>query len=357
MGQAPLFTIPAPTPANSRGPAWPLWAVYAVGVVGGAVILAAAIGASAAQVPAVAAVSALAFMAFAAACVWLLSRIPYFDPVRRETVVLAVLWGGVAAAGWALLGNVTVRDYTAANGDTSSWSLVAPFIEEPLKDLGVLLVLVLVTRQPRTALDGLVAGSFVGLGFETTENIVNSLTYALTSDDRWASLTSDVVHEVLRRSWTGHIVITGVAGFGIAYAMTQRQVRWRWGVGAGLVVLALAGHLLWNSHRFGIFYVLGQFGMLGLYLWLIRVGRAQESRLYVPYLAHAPALVDPALADSMHTAAARKAYRRAHAGTCSRRDQRAVARLAAAIGNGDAGAAHAAARQLPAAESTGIRPG
>jgi hypothetical protein len=43
-GQAPLFTIPPPTPANSRGPGWPLWVVYAVGVVGGAVVLHVAAG-------------------------------------------------------------------------------------------------------------------------------------------------------------------------------------------------------------------------------------------------------------------------------------------------------------------------
>ena len=75
------------------------------------------------------------------------------------------------------------------------------------------------------------------------------------------------------------IVLTGIAGFGIGYAMTfrQRPVTQRWTVAAALVLLALAGHVLWNSHSFGVFYVLGQFGILAVYLWLIRIGRAWEA--------------------------------------------------------------------------------
>ena len=102
----------------------------------------------------------------------------------------------------------------------------------------------------------------------------------------------------------------------------------RWAVAAGLVLLAFAGHLLWNSHRFGVFYVVGQFGVLGVYLWLIRIGRAQEARLYRPYLGYvAPSLVDPA-------------------SPMTRGRKRAVARLAAAIANGDAPRAHQCAQRL-----------
>ena len=146
------------------------------------------------------------------------------------------------------------------------------------------LFLLLAAVRPRTALCGLVAGSFVGLGFEVVENVVQSLSTAVTSSppghpSQWASLVTDVIHEVVRRSWTGHIVITGIAGFGIAYAMTavHRPVTRRVVVASALVGVAVAGHLLWNSHRFGVFYVLGQFGILVLYLCLIRVGRRQEA--------------------------------------------------------------------------------
>ena len=54
--------------------------------------------------------------------------------------------------------------------------------------------------------------------------------------DNLGSLAVDVTHEVLRNSWTGHIVLTGIAGFGIGYLLTTRigqrliagRSRWDW---------------------------------------------------------------------------------------------------------------------------------
>ena len=329
---SPLFALPPPASVPTRGPAWPLWAVYVASVVTGLTILAGSVGGSIAQTPAVAAASAALFGAFGAVCAWLLNKIHYFWPMRRSTKVLAVLWGAGAAIGFGLLGNMAIYEYLAEREDGPAWSVFAAFTEEPMKDLGIVVVLLLAATRPRTALDGLVVGSFVGLGFEMVENVVQSLNNALASGpDQWGSLALDVFHEVVRRSWTGHIVITGIAGFGIAYAMTARHraTVHRWAVGVALVLVGLTAHLLWNSHRFGVFYVLGQFGTLAFYLWLIRVGRAQEARLYSPYLSYAaPALVQTP------------------AGGMTRRHRRSRARLAGAIGNGDVGRAHAAADAL-----------
>ncbi|MCW1958238.1 MAG: PrsW family intramembrane metalloprotease [Mycobacterium sp.] len=251
---------------------------YAVAVLIGAAALVWALAASFGQAPRLAAGSIVLFGLFGAACTWLLNKIPYRIPVRRTTKLLAALWGATAAAGIALLANRAIYDHFDGRGE---WSLFTPFTEEPLKDLGIVVVLLLVPAQARTALVGLVVGSFVGLGFEVVEDVVQSMNNALASappgaPDNWGSLIVDVVHEVLRRSWTGHIVLSGIAGFGIAYAMTERPALRGWGVGAALVLLAFGGHLLWNSHRFGLFYVLGQFGVLAAYLWLIRIGRSRE---------------------------------------------------------------------------------
>lgn len=334
--QSPPFALPPSAVEQTRGPAWPLWAVYLASVLTGLVILVGSAGSSVAQLPALTAVSAVLFGAFGALCAWLLNKIHYFRPVDRDTRALAVLWGAGAAIGYALLANIAIYEYLADRADAPAWSMFAPFTEEPMKNLGVVVVLLLAATRPRTALDGLVVGSFVGLGFEIVENVVQSVSNALASaPDQWSSLATDVIHEVLRSSWTGHIVITGIAGFGIGYAMTARHhsALQRWAVGGAMVLLALAGHLLWNSHRFGVFYVLGQFGTLAFYLWLIRRGRAQEAALYRPYLSYvAPALLG---SDAAGTGA-----------RTARRRERTLARLAAAIANGDAGRAHEYAEKL-----------
>lgn len=275
-----------PAPAEPAKPLRPLRLFYAAAVISGAVILTVSVAPAVAKAPALAAASVVAFATFGAVCAWLLNKIDRFAPLGRQARVLAVLWGAAAAIGLALPANRAIYDHLAGRGDAEGWSLFAPFTEEPLKDLGIVAVLLLTATRPRTALDGLVVGSFVGLGFEVVENVVQSLNNAIASSppghpSQWASLVTDVIHEVLRRSWTGHIVITGIAGFGIAYAMAavHRSVMRRVAVASALVLFAFAGHLLWNSHRFGVFYVIGQFGVLGVYLWLIRVGRRQQSDL------------------------------------------------------------------------------
>lgn len=351
--RSPVFTMPPPPPVQARHSVWPLRVVYAAAVVSGVASIVGSMGASVAQAPALAAASTVVFAAVGAVCAWLLGRIAYFWPLSRETRGMAALWGATAAVGYALLGNLAIYEHFAERGGGPKWALFAPFTEEPIKDLGIVVVLLLAATRPRTALDGLVVGSFVGLGFEVLENVVQAVNNAIAAapsghPGQWASLATDVIHEVLRRSWTGHIVITGVAGFGIAYAMTvrRRPLSHRAAVAAALVLVAFAAHLLWNSHRFGMFYVLGQFGTLAFYLWLIRVGRRQEAALYLPYLSYAePSLVDPELAASMGSAAARRSYRRA-SGAVHRTQQRAAARLAAALGNGDVAQAHQAAEVL-----------
>jgi RsiW-degrading membrane proteinase PrsW (M82 family) len=329
--------------------------VYVAATASGAVILIGSVAATVARVPALAAGSVVLFGVFGAVCAFVLARIHYFHPAGRDVRALAALWGAAAAIGYALTANRAIYQHFADRGDPAGWSLFAPFTEEPIKDLGIVVVLLLASTRPRTALDGLVAGSFVGLGFEVVENVVQSLNNAIAASPpghpgQWESLTADVIHEVVRRSWTGHIVITGIAGFRIAYAMTERSRAkpQRWTVASALVLMALAGHLLWNSHRFGIFYVVGQFGVLAIYLWLIRMGRAQEALLYPPYLDYvAPSVVDPALRGSLASATARRAYRRdSPSRGPARTRQRTVARLAVAIANGDAGTAHACVQRL-----------
>ena len=350
--QPPSFTIPPTAPREPCAARWPLWLVYAAGVLSGAIIFAVSVTGSVAEAPVLTVGAVVAFGAFAALCFWLLSKINYFRTPSPNTAMLAFLWGSLAATGYAVLANTAIRAHLTAAADGESWSLFAPFTEEPAKDVGIVLVLLLAGTRPRTALDGLVTGSFVGLGFEVVESIVRALNNAIASyppgqRDNLGSLATDVVHEVLRNSWTGHIVLTGIAGFGIGYLLTarDRSAADRWLVPGALMALAAAGHLLWNAHRFGVFYVIGQFGLLAVFLWLITVGRRQEAAVYTPYLEYAPTLVEPDQIAAMGSGATRRAQRAAAkqsgvAGQQTRAHQRALADLAAAIANGDAQRAH-----------------
>lgn len=336
----PAVTIPPRAPVQSTGPAWPLWGVYIAAVLSGLVIWVSRLAPSVAETPTLTAVGIVAFGVFGAGGAWLLSRINYFHTPTPRTAALAILWGGFAAIGFSLLANTAIHNHFAARGRADSWSLFAPLTEDPAKDIGIVIVLLLAGTRPRSALDGLVVGSFVGLGFETTESLTRAINNAIAfypagQRDNLGSLATDVIHEVLRNSWTGHIVLTGIAGFGIGYLLTARgrsTVR-RGAVAVSLILLAAAGHWLWNSHRFGMFYVVGQFGLLVFFLWLIKVGRRLEARVYLPYLTDCPAQVDPARTSGL-------SRRRARA------RRRVTADLAAAVATGDTQRAHAAVDKL-----------
>lgn len=345
---APSFTIPPRAPAQSSAPRWPLWTLYVAAVLSGSVILISRIAPSAGQTPTLTAVGIVAFGALGAVCTWLLCRINTFRSPAPRTAALAMLWGGFAAIGYALLANTAIHDYFAARGRAGSWLLFAPLTEDPAKDIGIVIVLLLAGTRPRSALDGLVAGAFVGLGFEVLESLTRAINNAIAfypagQRDNLGSLATDVIHEVVRNSWTGHIVLTGIAGFGIGYLMTARGSSGarRWAVAVALILLAGAGHLLWNSHRFGLLYVLGQFGLLAVFLWLIRVGRRLEAAVYLPYLAYAPSQVDPAPVEPAPATSRTAASRR----------KRDLAALASAIANGDAQRAHESVERLARAQS------
>jgi RsiW-degrading membrane proteinase PrsW (M82 family) len=338
----PSFTIPPPATPRPAARTWPLWSVYVVAVLSGSVILVSRLAPSVAETPTLTAVGIVAFGFFGAFCIWLLSKINYFRTPGPRTVALAILWGGFAAIGYALLANTAIYRYFAEQDAAGSWALFAPLTEDPAKDIGIVIVLLLAATQPRSALDGLVAGAFVGLGFELTESLTRAINNAIAfypagRRDNLGSLTSDVIHEVIRNSWTGHIVLTGIAGFGIGYLLTarDRSMARRGAVAVALIILAAGGHWLWNSHRFGVFYVLGQFSLLAVFLGLIRVGRTLEARVYLPYLAYAPTQVD---AETTATLSRRQIKAR----------RRASAVLAAAIANGDAQRAHESAESLAA---------
>ena len=232
------------------------------------------------QAPALAVAGVAPVHGVRSACAWLLNKIHRFG---RDVRVTRRAVGSGRGGRIRVAANRAVYNHLAARGD-ASWALFAPFTEEPPKKTsGIVVVLLLAAVRPRTALyTDWWPGRSWDWDSRSWRNVVQSLSTAVNSSppghpSQWASLVTDVIREVVRRSWTGHIVITGIAGFGIAYAMTavHRPVTRRVVVASALVGLAVAGHLLWNSTASGVLRA-GPVRHSGP-LWLIRVGRRQES--------------------------------------------------------------------------------
>ncbi len=183
------------------------------------------------------------------------------DLYEREPVSLVVaslVWGAVAAttlsglanAGWGLVvaelgGPAFASRWTAA--------LTAPFVEETLKGLGVVLVYLIARDEFDDMMDGFVYGAICGLGFAVVEDVIYFMGVFGGST---AGVLRGFFVRVVASGIYSHVLYTGLVGMGIGYFVSRRETRpfaRRLGVLAGLCALAVFGHLVWNSPWLDLF--------------------------------------------------------------------------------------------------------
>lgn len=223
------------------------------------------------------------------------------DRYEREpwrNLLGAFAWGAVIATLFSILlsgiANSLLRGlFGAETGGTIAVTIGAPVIEESLKGLALLGLLLLYRDEFDGVLDGLVYGALTGLGFAMTENI---LYLGQAYIDRGLAGLGQlfIAREVF--GGLGHALYTGTIGASVGWA------RGRYGRGLLRFVVPVVGwalavtqHGLWN---FGATTLLGRGeasspllalvagqtllfiipGLCILYLIAIRSGRA-ESRI------------------------------------------------------------------------------
>jgi protease PrsW len=182
------------------------------------------------------------------------------DAYEREPLSLvlgALLWGAVAATSMAGLAN---HDWGAVvarllGPDVASrWTaaLTAPFVEETLKAVGVVLVYLIARSEVDDLLDGFVYGAIVGLGFAVVEDVFY---FVAQFGGQPAGVVGGFFVRVLASGLYGHVLYSGLSGMGIAWFVTRTDQRLgrRLLVAGGLCLLAVLGHFLWNSPLLNLF--------------------------------------------------------------------------------------------------------
>ncbi len=179
----------------------------------------------------------------------------FLDLYEREPMSLligALLWGAVAATTMSGFGNSGWGEVVARVGGpefAAKWTaaLTAPFVEETLKGLGVVIIYLIAREEIDDVMDGFVYGATVGLGFAVVEDVYYFIAVFGGSP---ADVIKGYFIRVIASGLYSHVLYTGLVGMGIGYAVTRRggvSSRRRGLVLAGLVSLAVFGHLLWNS--------------------------------------------------------------------------------------------------------------
>ena len=187
---------------------------------------------------------------------WWFHHLDRFERQPLSVVVACFLWGGFGAvfmvAGW---GNPSLASiYTKVFGAvwSADWhaGLSAPFVEESAKAAGFILVFGLARTLVRTAADGLFLGAFIGLGFQTIEDL--SYTTSIAARGFGADQLGNVTGGIWTRTvsdFVSHPMFSALVCAGLVYlAGTPAQPR-RVGRGLAFVATGVGLHLILDSLR------------------------------------------------------------------------------------------------------------
>jgi protease PrsW len=177
------------------------------------------------------------------------------DLYEREPIpllVAAFVWGAVAATTLSAIGNAGWGIVVARLGGpdfASRWTaaLTAPFVEEILKGVGVVLIVLIARGEVDDVMDGFVYGALCGLGFAVVEDVFYFI--AVFGGDVGGVLQGFFVR-VIASGLYSHVLYTGLVGMAVGIVTTRRDdrpLRDRLRAAGLLAGAAVLGHLLWNS--------------------------------------------------------------------------------------------------------------
>lgn len=256
-----LLSAPVvPTPPGATGrrslvlPAF--WMLLALLVAGG-VRVAGMVAASFRLYPVATVTAAVLFILYAIPFVLVVRSVDFMEREPPLLIGAAVGWGGLVATTVAISGDTAIRDMLAklvSPAFAAAWgpAIAGPAVEELLKTLGVVLVVMVARKQVNSVVDGAVYGAFVGLGFQVVEDFVYAVN-AVGIDGR-GDRVGPVIAIFFLRGFLGglwsHTLFSSLAGAGIGYFVVRRGSRSlsrRLGVALACVSGAWACHFVWNS--------------------------------------------------------------------------------------------------------------
>jgi RsiW-degrading membrane proteinase PrsW (M82 family) len=169
----------------------------------------------------------------------------WLDRYEKEPLLLlgaVLIWGAVVAAGSAFIINTVlglgIYVFTGSDFATemATGSLIAPFVEEVLKGLAVLIVFLIFRREFDSVLDGIIYAGVAALGFAATENTYYIYTYGFT-ESGWSGLLFLTFIRIILVGWQ-HPFYTAFTGIGLATARLNRN--WFIKIAAPIIGLGLA---------------------------------------------------------------------------------------------------------------------
>ncbi|NHN55813.1 PrsW family intramembrane metalloprotease [Calidifontibacter sp. DB0510] len=217
-----------------------------------------------------------------------------FEPEPPGMLLFAFAWG----ACFATLGAAFLNDIGAyligATGDNNPLvaMAIAPPVEETLKALGPLLLLLFRRREIDGVLDGIVYAGLAGAGFAVVEDVLY-LANGYAESGRNGLLSTFIVRVLM--SPFAHPMFTACTGIGLGIAATRRS--WAARIFAPLLgwCCAVVLHALWNSLALAsergwlLLYVVVQLPLfVGFVVLLVSLRRAEGRKIAAQLSAYVP---------------------------------------------------------------------
>ena len=180
---------------------------------------------------------------------WGIVQIDRYEPEPRLALLAALLGGAVIAAylshtvnGWLLAWAGTLISADQARPLAAEFG--APIVEEVAKAATLVLLIVIGRNLLDGALDGIVYGALIGMGFAFTENVIY-LTFAVLQGGPAGLMQAVYIRALL--GGFNHAAFTATTGAALGYAWTAHRTRGRWLVPAVGLALAIVQHVVWNA--------------------------------------------------------------------------------------------------------------
>lgn len=259
-------------------------------VVAGYLLL--AVGTTAAIVAFVMALVPLAIVLFA------IRWIDQWEPEPRPALLFALLWGAAASAALALVFSFAVQILRAMSGAGESTGTMilgtvvqAPIVEEFSKGLGILILFWVFRRNFDGAVDGLVYGATIAVGFAFTENIQYfGLALAGSGAEGGVGGVGEIFFLRGILSPFAHVMFTACTGIVLGFASRRSGSVAAIGFFLLGLVPAILLHALWNGAslvvgNFYVYYAVVQVPLFLLGLSFVAYLRRQEQLISAERLA------------------------------------------------------------------------
>jgi RsiW-degrading membrane proteinase PrsW (M82 family) len=213
-----------------------------------------------------------------------------YEAEPTSLLAFAFGWGaGVATFGSLVINTASVHEIQQAGGDpTTAVIVVAPVVEESLKGLAVLLILLVRRREFDGVVDGIVYAGLVGIGFAFVENVLY-IGRALQDAGGRTAVFVFILRCVV--SPFAHPLFTAATGVGIGLAARSRHALVRIVAPVTGWCVAILLHGAWNLsaasglHGFVVMYGLVQLPLFIAVVGLALLARQREGRLIGHHLA------------------------------------------------------------------------